>query len=803
MEYIKLFSDITLSDSSLVGGKNASLGFMTQNAQSLDIRVPLGFAITTEAYTCFLRENNLIPLIADLLEELDVHDISMLQRAGSHTRSLIHTAILPAPIGTEIIRAYKQLSEQYDQTWCDVAVRSSATAEDLPDASFAGQQETFLAIQGPEALLEACKKCIASLFTDRAIAYRIEHNIDHLNTTLSIGVQKMVRSDGASAGIAFSLETETGSPHFVTISSSYGLGELIAQGTIIPDEFYVHKDRLKKGFKPIVRKMLGSKKEKLIYAQHATKSINVPLEDSNAFSLTDRQILEVAQAVITLEEAYSKKNWVPLDVEWAYDSVDGKLYILQARPETVHSIKSRTTSMTCYVLAPIDSPTLLARGQSVGQKIAHGKAHIIQDMASAHTFKEGDILVTAMTDPDWVPLLKKAAGIITDQGGRTCHAAIVSRELGIPALVGTHNATQTIINGQEVTLDCSQGSEGYVYQGTIPFKKHTVNTDPNYNGSTQLMINMADPSKACEYSFLPADGVGLARLEFIIAQMIKIHPIALTQPEMIPDTSVHSKIKELTAGYANPEAFFIDVLAQSIGLIAGAFYPRPVIVRLTDLKSNEYKQLIGGKYCEPDEENPMLGFRGAVRYISSSYAAAFSLECKAIKKAREEMGFDNIILMVPFVRTVPEAEQVRTILAHNGLIQGENNLKLYMMVEIPSNVLLLEQFAKIFDGFSIGSNDLTQLTLGVDRDSGHLTKQFDERDPAMEKMFLMAIAAARRAHRPIGICGQAPSDFPQLAALLIEAGISSVSLSPDALLPFMHTLEPVSPAFVEHSALFF
>ena len=560
-------------------------------------------------------------------------------------------------------------------------------------------------------------------------------------------------------------------------------------GSVTPDEFYVHKDRLLQGFKPIVRKMLGTKHEKLIYTAMRTERISVAEEDQQKFSLVDKQILEIAHTVMVLEELYAAiyQRSTPIDVEWAYDS-DGILYILQVRPETVHSQKTRKTQLVQYRLEPSVTCPILAQGQSVGQKITQGRARILKDLRDAASFRPGDILVTPMTDPDWMPILKQAAGIITDRGGRTCHAAIVSRELGIPALVGAHTATQTISEGQEITLDCSHTSHGYAYHGMVPYHKSVADLDVSWALPTQLMINLADPGQACEFSRLPTAGVGLARLEFIIAHIIKVHPLAIAKPWLVPE-SVRAEIAVLARGYESPEAFFVDSLAQAVGLIAGAFYPRPVIVRLTDFKSNEYSQLIGGSYFELREENPMLGFRGAARYASSTYSAAFELECRALKKAREEMGFDTIIVMVPFVRTVKEAETVRNVLAKHGLKQGEQNLKLYMMVEVPSNVLLIEQFAEIFDGFSIGSNDLTQLTLGVDRDSGVLASSFNERDPAVTKLLLMAIAGARRAQRPIGICGQAPSDFPELAALLIDAGITSLSLSPDALVPFIQNYQ--------------
>ena len=794
MNYITFFDKITLRDVAQFGGKNASLGEMIGSLSAKNIRVPMGFATSAQAYWSHLEQNNLLPEMKKVMAQLkDIQDLQQLHAVAGKLRELIINAPFPKDFEEELLKAYEQLSRQYHKRgWCDVAVRSSATAEDLPGASFAGQQETYLHIKGKKELLEATKKCMASLFTERAIVYRREQNIDDFDVALSVGVQKMVRSDDACAGVMFTLDTETGFKEVISITSAYGLGELIVQGSVNPDEFVVHKQMLEKGFTPIIKKYLGNKKQKMV----KDKIRNVTRAAQQKFSLTDAEILELARYGLIIEEHYSKLHgrWMPMDIEWAKDAQDNKLYIVQARPETVHSKKKQGDGLIGYKFnqQPPQSSILIA-GQAVGNSIAHGKARIINDIADATKagggrFEQGDILVTDMTDPDWMPLMKKAAAIVTNRGGRTCHAAIVSRELGIPAVIGTDRATEVIKDGDEITIDCSKGSQGVVYKGIFKFERTSTDLEKLRKPSVDLLVNIGNPDGAFRASMLPVDGVGLARLEFIISSIIKLHPMAVVAPEKIKDKKVLKKIEQLVHGYKNVHDFFVDTLAQSIGMIAGAFYPRPVIVRLSDFKTNEYRDLLGGADFEPQEENPMLGFRGAVRYRSKEYAPAFALECEALKKARNEMGFTNIRVMVPFVRTVDEAREVVEVLKQNGLERGKDDLQLFMMVEIPSNVLLLDQFAPYFDGFSIGSNDLTQLTLGVDRDSGFLTKLFDERDPAVKKMLHMAITEAKKSEKYIGICGQAPSDFPEIAKFLIDEGIDSLSLTPDSVIPFLMRL---------------
>ena len=794
--YIKKFEDVRMSDVGLVGGKNASLGEMISQLKNQQIRVPDGFAITSDAYWYFLQYNNLSDKIQTVMATLkDDQDIKQLQHVGKAIRELIENGAIPDDLAKEILQAYRELSSEYQQDLCDVAVRSSATAEDLPNASFAGQQETFLNVQGDEQLLASYKKCLASLFTDRAIAYRIETGFDHLKIALSVGVQKMIRSDLAVSGVAFSLDTETGFANIVMINGAYGLGESIVQGLVIPDEFIVHKPTLNKGFTSIIKKQLGDKQTKMIYRskyESHVQTVKVDQADKLKFSLTDAEILELARYVVTIEKYYSdlKGQWTPMDIEWAKDGLDNKLYIIQARPETIHGGSKHKNELTLYHLnytnneQPLASK-ILAIGQSVGQQIVSGPARVIESAKDIDQVQKGDVLVTTMTDPDWVPAMKKAAGIITDQGGRTCHAAIVSRELAIPAIVGTENGTTKIIPGQMVTLDCSQGKQGLVYDGKSPFKTTTVELDMLPQLPCEIMVNIADPDGAFAAGMLPVKGVGLARMEFIINNAIKVHPMALVHPERVKDAATRQKIDEITQLYADKKQFFVDALSQGIAMIGAAFYPHPVITRLSDFKTNEYRNLIGGVYFEPEEENPMIGFRGASRYYNDKYREAFALECQALKKVRDEMGLTNVVVMIPFVRTVEELEKVLNEMKKNGLTRGENGLKVIMMCEIPSNVIVIDDFSKLLDGFSIGSNDLTQLTLGVDRDSGMLTKEFDERDRAVQKMLKMAVDGARRNKVYIGICGQAPSDYPEIAQSLMDWGISSLSLNPDTVIPFL------------------
>ena len=791
MKYIKLFKDIGIDDIATVGGKNANLGQMIQNLSSLGIKIPQGFAITSESYWYHLKSNNLLSKMHELIRQLENPiDLNRLQIIANELRVLIYKAPLPKDLENEIVQAYEDLCKNY-VTDCDVAVRSSATAEDLPSASFAGQMETFLNIKGKEALLDSVKKCMASLFTDRAIIYRIQNKFDHFKVGVSVGVQKMVRSDEACAGVMFTLDTETGFKDIVEITSSYGLGEALVQGIINPDEFIVHKKTLMQGYRPIIKKYLGNKEVKIVYEENnnqgSTKTVEVDLQDQNKFSLTDDEILELAKYACIIEDYYSKLNdkWSPMDIEWAKDGRDGQIYIVQARPETIHALANYGEKIIDYRLSSKNHLKILCQGLSIGQKIANGTVRILSNLKNIKNFKQGDILVAEMTDPDWVPIMKKASAIITDKGGRTCHAAIVSRELGIPAIVGTQDSTTILHDGQKVTVDCSQGYAGYVYDGVHEFEKHEIALKQIPKVPVQLMVNIADPNIAFRLSFLPVDGVGLARMEFTINTILKVHPMAIAEFDFLKDENLKNEIIELSKGYDNPKDFFVDKLAQALGTIAGAFYPRPVIIRFSDFKTNEYADLIGGNYFEPKEENPMIGFRGAIRYCSKNYAPGFALECAAVKKVYKEMGFTNIQLMIPFVRNLYDAKCALDAVKSDGIDYKKDEIKMLMMCEIPSNVLLIDEFSELFDGFSIGSNDLTQLTLGVDRDSNLLGSLFDERDLAVEKFIKMAIAGAKKANRPIGICGQAPSDFPEFAEFLIENKIDSISLNPDSVLPFL------------------
>lgn len=788
MEYIRFFEELSMKDVPLVGGKNASLGYMVSQLQQFGIQVPQGFAITADAYWYVLEYNKIIPELKSLMAHLKKSNDENLQTIGAQVRSLIASAILPKDLEQQIAQAYKILSDRYKHKNVDVAVRSSATAEDLPTASFAGQQDTYLNIKGKKALFKAVKKGLASLFTDRAIIYRQEKGFDHFKVALSVGVQKMVRSDKGVSGVAFSLDTETGFPDVVMINASYGLGETIVQGIVTPDEYMVHKPTLKEGFLPLIKKQLGDKKKALIYApkgDKATRMIAIPKQKQHAFALTEEEIFALARMVIIIEEQYSKNAGTlkPMDVEWAKDGIDGTLYIVQARPETVHRAHNEHKTIIRYNIKDKNKKPLLT-GLSIGQHMVSGKVHIVNNVSQINQVPDGAILVTSMTDPDWVPVMKRVAAIVTERGGRTCHAAIVSRELGIPALIGVNDARQTLHNGQHITLDCTQGDIGFIYDGAIAYEKEEIQVGSLPKSPVPLLVNMADPSQAFNTSFLPVDGVGLARIEFIITNAIKIHPMALLQPHNV-SARIRKQIATITAAYADNKTFFIDVLAHHIGMIAAAFYPRPVIVRLSDFKTNEYKQLIGGTSFEHEEENPMLGFRGASRYYHEQYKDAFALECAALKKARDVMGLRNIKILVPFVRTIKEAEQVIASMHAQGLRRGEYGLEILMMCELPSNIILIQQFARYFDGFSIGSNDLAQLTLGIDRDSELLSPLFDERDAAVKQMLVMAIEGAHSAHKYIGICGQAPSDYPEIARFLINHNIDSISLNADSVIPFL------------------
>jgi len=781
--FIKWFADITIGDIPLVGGKNASLGEMVRELAAKGVKVPDGFAVTAEAFRHFIREAKLDAIIRSTLADLDTQDMANLSQRGHAVRQAIRSATLPEDLQRLIGEAYQQL-QGGSAVPLDVAVRSSATAEDLPDASFAGQQETYLNVQGIGALLETCKRCFASLFTDRAISYRVDKGFDHFKIALSIGVQRMVRSDLACSGVMFTIDTESGFRDAVLISAAYGLGENVVQGSVTPDEYTVFKTTLKTGHRPIVQKTVGSKEFKLIYDTGGGKMVkNVPVApaDRAKLALTDDEVLKLARWGCIVEDHYSAKRGspAPMDLEWAKDGNTGELFIVQARPETVQSRKNPDV-LESYQLR--ERSAVLASGRSVGEKIATGRVRVIQSAQHIGQFQEGEILVTDKTDPDWQPIMKKAAAIITNRGGRTCHAAIVSRELGVPAIVGTEHGTESLKDGQTVTVSCAEGDAGFVYEGALPFDIERTNLKDLGHPHTKVMMNLANPEEAFSLSFIPNDGVGLARMEFIITTYIKIHPLALTGFDQLTDPAAKAEIERMTAGYADKPQFFVDKLAQGVAMLAAAFYPKDVILRLSDFKTNEYANLIGGKAFEPHEENPMLGFRGASRYYHPRYQAGFALECRAVAKVREEMGLTNLKVMIPFCRTIEEGHKVQAEMEKHGLKRGENGLEIYVMCEIPSNVILAEEFADLFDGFSIGSNDLTQLILGVDRDSEIVAPIFDERNAAVKKMIAQVIATCRAKGRKIGICGQAPSDYPEFAQFLVEQGIDSISLNPDTVL---------------------
>jgi pyruvate,water dikinase len=780
--YAMPFKEITMDDIPLVGGKNASLGEMVRELSTKGVRVPDGFAITADAYRHFIQEAGLDRVIHEILEGLDTRNMENLNRRGQAVRHAILNAAIPGDLEEAIIEAYRNLNHGCHPA--DVAVRSSATAEDLPDASFAGQQETYLNVRGNKALLEACKHCFASLFTDRGISYRVDKGFDHLKIALSIGVQRMVRSDLACSGVIFTLDTESGFRDAVLINSAYGLGENIVKGTVIPDEYCVFKPTLKTGHRPILSKRVGSKEIKLVYDDGGGKMVrNVPVsaEDRTKFTLTDDEVLKLAGWACIVEDHYSAKQGhpVPMDLEWAKDGKSGELYIVQARPETVESLKDPDVIET-HVLKRRGK--VLASGRSVGSKIAFGRVRVISAAEHMDLFRDGEILVTDRTDPDWQPIMKKAAAIVTRRGGRTCHAAIVSRELGVPAVVGIEDQASALKDGQMVTVSCAEGDEGFIYEGELPFVVQRNNVRDLKRPVTEVMMNLANPDQAFALSRIPNDGVGLARMEFIISNHIKIHPLALVNYKDLADPMAKAEIDRLTAGYADKPAYFVDQLARGAGMIAAAFYPKDVVLRLSDFKTNEYANLIGGSAYEPQEENPMLGFRGASRYYHPLYQAGFALECRAVRKIREEMGLTNLKVMIPFCRTIAEGLKVQEEMAKHGLKRGENGLKIYVMCEIPSNVVLADEFCDIFDGFSIGSNDLTQLVLGVDRDSEIVAPIFDERNAAVKSMIARVISTCRTKGRKIGICGQAPSDYPEFARFLVEQGIDSISLNPDTVL---------------------
>jgi len=777
-DFVLPFNEVKIEDIPLVGGKNASLGEMYRELKQKGVEIPNGFAVTAFAYKHFMSVTGLKEKIKDLLLTLNTKDTQNLMAHGKKVREEILKAKIPEEIEKEIIYHYKKLSHEYKEKYTDVAIRSSATAEDLPDASFAGQQDTFLNIRGEEKILEACKKSFASLFTDRAISYREDKGFNHFDISLSIGIQKMVRSDLASSGVMFSIDTESGFKDVVYITSIYGLGENIVQGAVNPDEFYVHKPTLKKGFNSIISKKVGDKKLKMIYSEESNKPVKnifVNEKECNRYSITDNEILKLAKWAVTIEEHYKK----PMDMEWAKDGKLGKLFIVQARPETVQSQKD-LNKLEEYLLK--EKGKILVEGKSVGSKIGSGKVRIIKDASVINYFKKGEVLVTEMTDPDWEPIMKIASAIITEKGGRTSHAAIISREFGIPAIVGTNDATHKLKNGEFVTVSCAEGEKGFVYSGKLKYKIITHNLKKIPKTKTKIMLIAGTPEQAFEQSFIPNDGVGLAREEFIISSYIKIHPNALINFENLKDKKLKDKIESLTLNYKNKRQFYIDKLAEGIGTLAAAFYPKDVIVRTSDFKTNEYRNLIGGELYEPNEENPMIGWRGASRYYSKNFIEAFKLECYALKKVRNEFGLKNVKIMIPFCRTVEEGKKVQKIMKTCGLKRGKKGLEIYVMCEVPSNVLLADEFSKIFDGFSIGSNDLTQLTLGLDRDSEIIASVSNENDPAVKKFVLEIIEKAKKNKRKIGICGQAPSDFPEFAKFLVEKGIDSISLNPDSVI---------------------
>ena len=780
-EFILWFDQTGIDDVPLVGGKNASLGEMYQNLTKKGVNVPNGFSITAYAYRYLLEQAGVEDEIKHILSDLNVNDIKNLAERGRKVREIIRNCHFPHELQAAIKEAYSHLCKQYGRN-TDVAVRSSATAEDLPTASFAGQQETYLNIRGEQQLIESCKNCFASLFTNRAISYRVDKGFDHFKVFLSIGVQKMVRSDLSCSGVMFSIDTESGFRNAVFITAAYGLGENVVQGAVNPDEYYVFKPTLKKGFKPILSRNPGEKAIKMIYTEEGnktTKNIPVPENERKKLVLKDDEVLTLAKWACIVEDHYSEKagHLKPMDMEWAKDGKTNQLFIVQARPETVQSQKNMNV-LRIYELK--EKGRVVAEGRSVGDRIGQGKAHIIKDVKDISDFKKGEVLVTEMTDPDWEPIMKNASAIVTNKGGRTCHAAIISREIGIPCIVGTNNGTEKVKNGQRITVSCAEGEIGKIYSGLLKFNIKEIDLKKTPETKTKVMMNVGNPYEAFEFSFKPNSGVGLAREEFIINSYIKIHPKALINFDKLHEKKVKDKINELTFNYKDKKQFFIDKLAEGIGMIAAAFYPKKVIVRMSDFKTNEYANLVGGKAYEPEEDNPMIGWRGASRYYSD-YKDAFALECKAMKKVREEMGLSNVVVMIPFCRTVEEGRKVLSEMGKNGLKRGKKGLRVYAMCEIPSNVILAEEFLKIFDGFSIGTNDLTQLTLGLDRDSELVAPIYDERNEAVKQLVSKVIQICNKKKKYIGLCGDAPSTYPEFAQFLVECGIQTVSLSPDAV----------------------
>ncbi len=785
--YIAWFEDLTNKDVPKVGGKNASLGEMIRTLKGKGVVVPGGFATTAEAYRHFLKANGLSDRMREEIRALESGG-KPLHAVGEAIRRLIRGGEMPEDLAAQIREAYRELSRRFDADETDVAVRSSATAEDLPDASFAGQQETFLNVRGERDVLDAVRNCFASLFTDRAISYRTQKGFDHLGIALSAGVQKMVRSDKAGAGVMFSIDTETGFPDVVVVTAAWGLGENVVQGAVTPDEYRVFKPLLgRKGCRPLIEKALGLKERRMVYSTGGTKrtkNVETSRKDRDSFVLSDEEVLQLAQWAKSIEEHY---GW-PMDMEWAKDGETGRLFIVQARPETVQSAK-RGSTLKSYELK--ERGERLAQGLAIGEAVVAAKVQKLRGAEEIGKFRDGSILVTEMTDPDWVPIMKKAAGIVTEHGGRTSHAAIVSRELGIPAIVGALHALELLKDGQEVTMSCAEGDTGYVYKGRLAYEVADIDLSDLPRTRTQIMMNIAEPAAAFRWWRLPCAGIGLARMEFIINNAIKCHPLALIDYDKLADEEVKRRIDEVTRGYRDKAEFFTQQLSRGIAKIAASQYPDPVIVRMSDFKTNEYAELIGGQAYEPQEANPMLGFRGASRYYSGAYRPGFALECEAVRRVREEMGLDNVVVMIPFCRTLGEADKVLETMVEYGLRRGENGLQVYVMAEIPSNVILAEQFAERFDGFSIGSNDLTQLTLGVDRDSAQLASLFDEQDEAVTTMIEMLIQKAHKKKSKVGICGQAPSDHPEFAAFLVRAGIDSISLNPDSVIKVIRKVAEV------------
>ena len=794
--YIRWFKELSLEDLGLVGGKNASLGEMFQQLTPLGVRIPDGYAVTAPAYRDALDAADAWPELHRLLDTLDKTDTDALARAGARAREIVYGAAMPQAVEQQLRQAWRELKAATGDT-LSVAVRSSATAEDLPNASFAGQHDTYLNVHGEEMLIDAVKRCQASLFTDRAISYRVDNGFDHFKVFLSVGVMQMVRSDLASAGVMFTIDTESGHPDVVFITGAWGLGENVVQGAVDPDEFYVHKPTYVQGFRSVLRKTLGDKQVHMVYAPGRTREpvINkpTPRADRKRYCLSDDDVLELAGAAIKIEDHYSQRAGKrrAMDIEWAKDGPDGELYIVQARPETAISQRN-AMQLEEYVLD--GSAAIRAQGRAVGAKIASGKVRIVNDGRHLSAFRPGEVLVADTTTPDWEPVMKTAAAIVTNRGGRTCHAAIVARELGIPAVVGAEHASEVLKDGDLVTVSCAEGATGKVYEGEVAFHKNVSDLTGLKRPATEIMVNLGNPELAFQVSQMPCDGVGLARMEFIINEHIKVHPMAVLHPERIQDVAERNKVLALSAGYQDGRSYFVERLAEGVGTIAAAFFPRPVIVRLSDFKSNEYAALMGGRDFEPHEENPMLGFRGAARYIHPAYAEAFALECEAMLRVRETMGLINLKLMVPFCRRLDEARKVLAAMAEHGLERGKNGLEVYVMCEIPNNVLLIDEFAELFDGFSIGSNDLTQLTLGVDRDSAIVADSFDEQDEGMLKILKMAVEGAKRNKRHSGICGQAPSDHIEVARYLVELGIDSISLTPDRVLRTMQEVQEIEVA---------